>query len=286
MASGSALHIFLTGSTDGIGLSTAQMLGARENVRLMLHGRNPAKGAKLLEDLLPQKPASTTITYHNADLSSLKDVVGLSKEISSAVPKLDILINNAGIGAAGEGEGLQVTSEGHELRLTVNCLAPYLLSELLLPLLSRGEKPTVLHVTSLGQAPFDFDDPHGERSYEGLSAYRKTKFAMTALGFQQANAERWKSAGILINCIHPGTLLNTKIVRDAGLLRDGSGSPDVGAKAITDVLDSVRNTGTTGTFFNESQAARAHEQTYDPAVQQRIEDFVTEILKPCTSACM
>merc|ERR1712100_627307 len=121
-----------------------------------------------------------------------------------------------------------------------------------------------------------------ERHYEGLVAYRRSKFALTALGFQQAKADRWTSAGVLVNSIHPGTLLNTKVVRDAGLLKDNSGSPDEGARAILDVMASTRASSTTGAFFNESREGRANEQTYDTTVQQRLQTLVEGWLKPFT----
>src|SRR5207249_2738790 len=101
------------------------------------------------------------LAWHRADLASLNEVRSLAERVGP----LDVLVNNAGIGATG---GRQESADGYELRFAVNYLAPFLLTRLLVA--SR-----IVNVSSAGQAPIDFDDVMLERHYDGVQAYCQSK---------------------------------------------------------------------------------------------------------------
>ena len=124
--------ILLTGATDGIGKYTATEL-AKRDVVLLLHGRNKQKLDKVISEL-KASGSNKNIEGFTADFSELDDVRKMAKTILKKYEKIDILINNAGAGFAASRTG----KDGTELRLTVNYLAPFLLTHLLLPALKKS----------------------------------------------------------------------------------------------------------------------------------------------------
>mmetsp|Transcript_142581 Transcript_142581/g.443439 ORF Transcript_142581/g.443439 Transcript_142581/m.443439 type:complete len:286 (+) Transcript_142581:38-895(+) len=264
-----SLVLLLTGATDGIGRCAALRLARRGSLRLLLHGRDPAKGAALLEELRACAAAGVEASFHTADLSRLEEARSLAQQVCDSVPRLDVLVNNAGAGPGPEGAGRRAAPDGHEYILTVNALAPYLLAELLQPLLSKGRSPRVVHVASLGQAPPDLDDLDFEHGYAGLQAYRRSKLALIMLGFQQA--ARWEPHGVAVHSIHPGTLLNTAMVREHW--KEVRGEPEEGAESIEHAALSEEVRGTGG-FLDRRRPARAMEEAYDAGARRRLEATV------------
>lgn len=117
---------------------------------------------------------------------------------------LHVLVNNAGI-IAGRREECR---DGFELTFAVNYLAPFLLTDLLLPLL-RGSAPSrIVNVASAGQSPINFDDPMMERGYDAMRAYTRSKLAQVVSTFSLA--ERLSGTRVTVNALHPASLMDTK----------------------------------------------------------------------------
>jgi NAD(P)-dependent dehydrogenase (short-subunit alcohol dehydrogenase family) len=148
--------VLITGATDGVGKLVAKR-AAVAGARVLVHGRSDAEVRDTLEGIQREVPRSR-VEYDRADLASLDEVRRLADEITSAHNRLDILINNAGIGFGAPGARKEISRDGHELRLAVNYLAPFLLTHLLLPMLRRSAPSRIVNVASIGQAPIDFDD--------------------------------------------------------------------------------------------------------------------------------
>ena len=121
--------VLVTGSTDGVGRLVVGRLG-EAGARVLVHGRNTARGAQVVADI---ERSGGAATFLKADLSSLAEVRRLAHAVQDATDRLDILINNAGIGTAGGVR--QESADGYELRFAVNYLSGFLLTSLLLPLL-------------------------------------------------------------------------------------------------------------------------------------------------------
>ncbi|WP_413105417.1 SDR family NAD(P)-dependent oxidoreductase [Streptomyces sp. Inha503] len=254
--------IAITGATDGLGRALAVRLAADRDVRLVLHGRDPAKLERVVAEI-EGAGAAAPVTA-TADLSDLAQVARLADTIADSVDNLDVLVNNAGIGS-GEPDGRhrRTSRDGHELRFAVNYLAAFVLTENLLPLL-RASATTehaarVVHVSSLGQHPLDFDDLMLEHGYSGTRAYGQSKLAQIMHCFDLA--ERFAPTELTATCLHPGTYMPTKIVlSEIGVTAD---TLESGVEATRRLAVDPALEGTTGQFFDRLRPARATDQAYD-----------------------
>src|SRR3954453_6183051 len=126
--------ILITGSTDGVGRVVAERLGAG-GARVLVHGRDVERGEHVVSEIASHGGRAELLT---ADLASLAEVRGLAEKVYERADRLDLLINNAGIGSGGSGSSRQESVDGHELTFAVNYLAGFLLTALLLPLLKAS----------------------------------------------------------------------------------------------------------------------------------------------------
>ncbi len=155
--------VLITGSTDGVGRLVARRLG-EAGARVLVHGRDAARGAQIVSDI---EQAGGAAIFLQADLASLAEVGCLAETALDATDRLDILINNAGIGTAGGVR--QESTDGFELRFAVNYLAGFLLTWLLLPLLRASAPARIVNVSSAGQQAIDFADVMLTRGYSGAT---------------------------------------------------------------------------------------------------------------------
>ena len=158
----------VTGSTDGVGRLVARKLG-EAGAHVLVHGRDAERGARVVADI---EASGGVAAFLAADLSALAEVRRLADAAQATVDRLDILINNAGIGTAGP---RQTSAEGFELRFAVNYLAGFLLTLLLLPLIKNSAPARIVNVSSAGQQPIDFGDVMLTRGYGGTRAYCQSK---------------------------------------------------------------------------------------------------------------
>jgi NAD(P)-dependent dehydrogenase (short-subunit alcohol dehydrogenase family) len=257
--------ILITGATSGLGRYVAFELVRAGHV-VLAHGRDPGRTERLVEELRTEGDAEAFV----ADLASLAQVRELGAQVAGAHPDLDVLVNNAAVGAA-PGAGRELSADGHELRLAVNYLAVVVLSRTLLPVLRANAPARIVNVGSVGQAPVDFDDIEFRRGFDGYAAYRRTKFALAAHTFTLA--EELADTGVAVNVVHPATFMDTAMVREGGiqpLSTVADGAPGVLALATRDLG--------TGGYFDGTRRARAHEGTYDEDVRKRLAAVTDQLL--------
>jgi NAD(P)-dependent dehydrogenase (short-subunit alcohol dehydrogenase family) len=263
--------VLITGSTDGVGRLVAKRLAA-SGARVLVHGRSDEKGRDTLREI--QQEASTSRpAFYRADLASLEEVRWLANEVTSQRNRVDILINNAGIGFGPPGARREISRDGYELRFAVNYLAPFLLTHLLLPTLRRSVPSRIVNVASIGQAPIDFDDVMLTRHYDGTRAYGQSKLALVMLTFDLAVT--LQGTGVTANAIHPATLMNTTMVSEAGLRP--TSTVEAGAEAILYVATSREFQDVSGRFFDGRREARAHPAAYDARERQRLRTLALEL---------
>jgi NAD(P)-dependent dehydrogenase (short-subunit alcohol dehydrogenase family) len=186
------------------------------------------------------------------------------------VPRLDVLVNNAGIGTTDPGGGERVESaDGHELRFAVNYLAPFLLTRLLEPLLLASTPARIVNVASAGQAPVDFGDVMLEHGYDGGRAYSQSKLAMISWTFDLA--ERFAGRGVTATALHPGTYMPTKMVLAAGV--EPFDSLETGVRSTIRLIADPALDGVTGRYFDRLEEARARPQAYDPDARRKLREL-------------
>jgi NAD(P)-dependent dehydrogenase (short-subunit alcohol dehydrogenase family) len=267
MAKGNGRTALVTGSTDGVGRVVAKRL-AQDGMRVLVHGRDRARGVALVAEI---KAAGGSAEFLAADLSALAEVRRLAEAVRKTTSRLDLLINNAGIGSAGPKGTRETSADGYELRFAVNYLAGFLLTHQLLPLLKRSTPARIVNVSSLGQQALDFADVMLTHSYSGSRAYCQSKLAQILFTIDLAR----DLAGTGVNALHPATYMDTTMVRRAGATP--MSSVEEGADAILNLAISADLQGRSGLYFNGQKEARADAQAYDAEARRRLRTVSLEL---------
>ena len=260
--------MLITGATDGLGRAVAERL-ATEGATVLLGGRDPERLAAT-RDAIERTTGNGRLRTYVADLASLDDVRAMADAVVASTERLDVLVNNAGIGSGRpDATTRQESRDGHELRFAVNFLAGALLTLRLLGLLRRSAPARIVNVASLGQWPVDFDDVMLRQSYSGTRAYAQSKLAQITWGLELA--DRLAGDGVTVTSLHPGTYMPTKIVLEqAGRSVD---SLQTGVDSTVRLALAPELEGVTGRFFDRTREARADDQAYDPDARRRLWDL-------------
>ncbi|MFC3502749.1 SDR family NAD(P)-dependent oxidoreductase [Micromonospora krabiensis] len=258
--------ILITGASDGLGRALAEDLGASGRHQLLLHGRDP--------DRLAEVARATGGTPLRADLSSLREVTDLAARVAATHDRLDVLVNNAGVGFHVDGTTRELSRDGYELRLAVNYLAPVLLTRELLPLLHRAPAARVVNVASVGQQAIDFDDPQFARDHHQPAAYSRSKLALICHSLDLA--DELAGTGITVNSIHPASYMPTTMSSRSGMTVVDS--LEQGVSATRRLVDGPDLAGVTGRYFDGAQEARAAVEAYDPAYRSRLRELTRDLL--------
>ena len=251
----------ITGSTDGVGRMVATRLG-EDGWRILVHGRDRTRGDEVVAAI---KAAGGSAEFLQADLSVLAEVRRLASAVQQTTKRLDLLINNAGIGSGGPQGTREESADGHELRFAVNYVSGFLLTHLLLPLIKNSEPARIVNVSSLGQQAIDFDDVMLTHDYSGMRAYRQSKLAQILFTIDLAS--ELDGTGITVNALHPATFMNTAMVRQFGTPMS---TVEEGADAILKLAMSPDLERRSGLYFNGQREAKADAQAYDAEARQRL----------------
>ncbi len=262
MANLSGKVALVTGSTDGVGRMVAIRLGA-EGAEVFVHGRDEPRGGETVAEI---EAAGGRAHFLAADLADLDEVRRLAEAVGRRTKRLDLLINNAGIGSGGSNSVRQTNAAAHELRFAVNYLAGFALTMRLLPLLEASAPSRIVNVSSAGQQAIDFDDVMLTRGYSGGRAYTQSKLAQIL--FTVDLAERLKGTGVTVNCLHPATYMATTMVREAGATPWNK--VETGAEAILNLATSPALDGRSGLYFNVLEEARANSQAYEARAREKL----------------
>jgi NAD(P)-dependent dehydrogenase (short-subunit alcohol dehydrogenase family) len=259
------LVVLVTGATDGLGRALAVELG-RQGATVLVHGRDPGRIAETAEQVSAAQvgAAKNTVRSYQADLADLAQVRALAAQISDREPRLDVLVNNAGIGSDVPGGGVrQESADGYELRFAVNYLAGFALTRLLLPLLRRSAPARIVNVSSAGQQAIDFDNVMLTSGYNGVRAYCQSKLAQILFTIDLAG--ELDGTGVTVNSLHPATFMPTKIVASpVSTIAEGV--------EATMHLITGQDVGT-GRYYNVLREARANEQAYDADARRRLREL-------------
>lgn len=193
--------VVVTGANTGLGYHTAAALAFR-GARVVLAVRNLEKGNAALSRIVAAKPGAD-ITLTQLDLSSLASVRRAADELRSAYPRIDLLINNAGVMWTPK----EVTADGFELQFGTNHLGHFAFTGLLLDHLLPVRGSRVVTVSSLGhrmRAAIHLDDLQWERNYSRIGAYGQSKLANLLFTYELQRRLSAASAHTVAVAAHPG----------------------------------------------------------------------------------
>ncbi|MGJ8564582.1 MAG: SDR family NAD(P)-dependent oxidoreductase [Alphaproteobacteria bacterium] len=256
--------ILITGSTDGIGFQTAKDL-VRKGHHVLVHGRNPDKLANTVTTLA----GLGQVEGYLADLSSLKSVESLAKAIADKHDHLDVLINNAGIFNTPN----PILENGMDVRFVVNTIAPYLLTQKLLPLMNGSGR--IINLSSAAQAPVNGDAFKGKTTLSASAAYAQSKLAILMWSRHMANA---LPDGPIIIPVNPGSLLGTKMVKE-GYGMDGK-DINIGSGILVRLALDPEFSSASGQYFDNDigQFGSPHFDAMNAQKTQQVVDLIEAAL--------
>jgi retinol dehydrogenase-12 len=240
----------ITGATEGIGRVTALEL-ARKGFTVVLAARDAARAEGVKREITVST-GRTDVDYILADLSSLRQVRQLAATFQQRYPRLDVLINNAGIFAPAR----KMTEDGFESSYQVNYLSPFLLTQLLLEDLGRSEQGRIINLSSsvYTMGKFNPQNLQSEKSFSVIGTYAASKLLM--LLFTVELARRLSDTRITANALHPGIVRTRMMLRAPGAFRvmaylslPFSISPQQGAETTVYLAASPEVSTLSGEYF-------------------------------------
>lgn len=249
--------ILITGSTDGIGKLAALKL-AKEGHTIYIHGCSDDKVSVVVAEI-KEATHNKNINGLVADFSDLVAVSNLAAHIKNEISKIDILINNAGILKS----EFTFNDNGLDVRMVVNYLAPYMLTNAILPIIKQSDAPRIINLSSAAQATVSEDVLKGIKQDSESNTYAQSKLALTMWSFNLAKQE----PEIVVVAVNPGSLLNTKMVKEA---YGKHWSPaEKGENILVDLALSEKYNNESGNYFDNDKGeekgyfAAAHADAYD-----------------------
>jgi len=266
----------ITGGTDGIGKAAAYGL-AMQGARLLVHGRDPDKGARAVAEL-KSRSGNSAIDFLPADFSSLDDVRRFAAAVTARTPRIDVLVNNAGAIYVKRA----LSKEGYEKTLAVNHLAPFLLTHLLLDTLKASGPSRIVTTASNAHrgAKLAFDDLQLTRKYSPMGAYGMSKLANIL--FTRALAKRLQDVTrVTATCLHPGFVRTSFGVNNTAdisplfkalfsFISRFARTPEKGAETVIYLASSPQVEGASGGYFHDCKPIAPTAAGQDDAVAERL----------------
>ena len=247
----------ITGATDGIGKVTATAL-AGKGYAVVLAARNEAKAASVTREIV-ESTGNRDVDYLTADLRSLAQLRRLAETFTRRYPRLDVLINNAGVIMPRR----VLTDDGYETTFQVNYLAQFYLTQLLLDELEKSRRGRVINLTSsvYRAGKFDPGNLQSENRFSTIGTYAASKLCV--LLFTIELAHRLAPSRVTANAVHPG-IVRTPMMRGAqGVFRaisyaalPFSVSPDKGATTSVFLASSPDPSQVSGQYFTNAKSKK------------------------------
>lgn len=265
--------VLVTGANSGLGRAIARALAAAGD-RVLMVARDPARGDKARAEIIAET-GNHNIDLLVADLSSQAAVRHLAEGVRARTDQLHRLVNNAGTAFPVRA----LTDEGVERTLAVNHVAPFLLTNLLLPELVNAAPARIVNIGTRIDTAMDFDDLHfAHRPYRMMRAYGESKLGN--IHFTRALARRLAGSGVTVNCAFPGVFRSNLGGTDgaqplalkvfAGLFGWALPSAERAARRVLHLLESDAVADQNGAYFGDRRPIRAPAQAEDPAANERL----------------
>lgn len=268
--------VVLTGGTSGIGRRAALDLAA-DGATVAVVGRDRGRGASV--EAAADSDGRGDVAFHRADLAEAATVRSLAADLRTAYDRIDALVHNAGLSSHERTE----TTDGIELTLAVNHLAPYLLTRELYDALAATPGGARVVVTASGlhrRETLGFDDLGREEAYDPVAAYARSKLANVAFTLELA-ARIPPDHDVTANCFTPGLVPSTRLFRDAplrtrlavrlaGLVPGVASSEAEGARRLRALVTEPRYREESGLYVGDDGPEPPSDAASDPAVRERL----------------
>ena len=280
--------VLITGGSGGIGKETAKGV-ARRGATTVIVGRNERRGRQAVAEI-QQEAGHQRVAFLAADLSSQAEIRRLAGDFQARYERLDVLINNVGGLYAERWE----TVDGIEATLAMNLLNPFLLTQLLLPLLKESAPARIVNLTTGGHrmAKLNFDDLQARQWFRGLDMYGQAKLANLLWTYEQAR--RLEGSGVTVNAADPGgadTSMTQNMTPEmmpwfmrllwplAGLMqRFMQTSPEAAAYSSVYAATSPEMESATGKYIHpKGKIVRSSQASYDETAARRIWQICEEL---------
>lgn len=276
--------VVVTGGNSGIGFETASAL-AGMGARVLVTARNADKGRAAVAAIAQRVDGAGQVQLVTFDLADFSSVRRGAAEILEQAPRLDVLVNNAGLVLTERAE----TVEGLEATFATNHLGPFLLTNLLLDRVRASAPSRIVNVASNAHGSarkgIPFDDLQSAGHYRPMRVYGQSKLANML--FTLELARRLESTGVTANSLHPGTV-RTGYGADGdttGLLAFGikiSGpfflSPEEGARTSVYLASSPEVAGVSGEYFVKCRPKRPKPWALDADAARRLWEVSEELV--------
>jgi len=265
----------VTGANSGIGKATALGL-ARLGGTVVMACRDATRGEAARQDII-RESSNPHVALMIVDLAREASTRALADEFQRTYPRLDVLINNAGVYTSHR----EMTTDGLERQFEVNYLSGFLLTHLLLDLLKKSAPSRIVNVSSSAHmgGTIRFEDLQGERRYGGFRAYNQSKLAQVL--FTRELARRIEGTGVTVNACHPGVIRtnlamggSSVVVRFVKMFLK---SPEKGAETPIYLATSPEVEGISGKYFVRNQVLAPSARAQDPAVARRLFEVSMEL---------
>jgi dehydrogenase/reductase SDR family protein 12 len=249
--------VLITGASSGLGLAAADgfaRLGASVWLAVRDRGRGEEARARILDHL-----GEADVHVALCDLSRRQSVRGFAQRFAAEAPRLDVLVNNAGVLA----QERELSADGIELTLATNVIGPFLLTRLLIPMLERCAPSRIINVSSGGMytQKLEIDDLQSEHgNFDGPTVYARTKRAEVVL--TEMWARHLNGTGITVHAMHPGWAdtagVQSSLPRFYRVTRPLLRSPDQGADTIVWLGAASEPGGSSGGFWHDRRRRPTH----------------------------
>jgi NAD(P)-dependent dehydrogenase (short-subunit alcohol dehydrogenase family) len=276
--------VVVTGGNSGIGFETAAAL-ASMGARVLITARNADKGRAAVASISQRLQGEGRVQLVVFDLADLASVRRGAAEILEQTPRLDVLVNNAGLVLSERAE----TVDGYEATFAINHLGPFLLTNLLLDRMTESAPSRIVNVASTAhnaaRKGIPFDDLQSTHGYRGMHVYGQSKLANIL--FTLELSRRFADKGVTANSLHPGTV-RTGYGRDGdarGLLAFGIKiaspfflSPAKGARTSVYLASSPEVEGISGEYFVKCKPRKPRRWAQDSAAAGRLWQVSEELV--------
>ncbi|KAF6105870.1 retinol dehydrogenase 14 [Phyllostomus discolor] len=282
--------VLITGANSGLGRATAAellRLGARVIMGCRDRARAEEAAGELRRDLCPAGGPDAggvgELVVRELDLASLRSVRAFCQEMLQEEPRLDVLINNAGIFQC----PYTKTEDGFEMQFAVNHLGHFLLTNLLLGLLKSSAPSRIVVVSSklYKYGDINFEDLNSEQSYNKSFCYSRSKLANIL--FTRELARRLEGTQVTVNALHPG-IVRTNLGRHVHiplLVRPLFNlvswaffkTPEEGAQTSIYLASSPEVEGVSGKYFGDCKEEELLPKAMDESVARKLWD-VSEVM--------